>query len=100
MQPFPVPSVPYLDALDPQDVDMFVWDFSAAAFPGDMMVSVSISSEPAGLSIATPLLIGQVAQVLIGPAALSPLTYELEVSATFASGRVLDGDIAISVEPL
>jgi hypothetical protein len=96
----PVPKLSYLDQMDPADVDLFQWDFTPAAFPGDPLVAVRVSATPPTLTIGNPILFGATAQVFIGPASKAPLTYGLRVSATFESGRVLDGDTSLPVESM
>jgi hypothetical protein len=96
----PVAPPSTLDRMDPADVDVFQWDFGAVAFPGDPLVLVEVAVTPSTLTVGPPLLFGNAAQVFIGPAVTTPLTYGLEVSATFGSGRKLDSDIFLSVEPL
>jgi hypothetical protein len=94
-------SPPFFDPMDPLDVDLFQFDWSTVAFPGDAITDATITSEPPIVVISAPIVFGQTVQAFIGPlTGPVPETIDLNCSATFVSGRVLDWGVEISVQKL
>lgn len=91
---------PFFDAMDAQDQDMFNCDFSQLTFPGDALVGAAVTASPASTTIGPPLIFGNVIQALVGPSSVATITYDITFSAAYASGRVIDWGIEVSVQPL
>jgi hypothetical protein len=86
------------DAMDPEDVDVFSWDWSVIDFPNDTIIAVSVTSRPPLITIGAPVLIGTLVQVFVGPGPVE--TYDLTCQAIFSTGRVLDWGVELDVQPL
>jgi hypothetical protein len=89
---------PSFDPCDPQDVDVFAWDWSVIDFPNDAITSVSVTSEPPLIAISKPILVGALVQVFVGPGPAED--YDLTCHVTFSTGRILSWGVEISVQPL
>lgn len=89
---------PAFDAMDPEDIDVFSWDWSVIDFPNDTIIGVSVTSRPALITIGTPVLIGTTVQVFVGPGPVE--TYDLTCQARFSTGRVLDWGVELYVQTL
>lgn len=91
---------PFFDAMDPSDVDVFVYDWAPIAFPGDRIIAATIVCVPAQLTISTPIIFGLLVQAFIGPSTNATKTFDITCAVTFVSGRVLDWGCEISVQSL
>jgi hypothetical protein len=91
---------PLFDAIDPNDVDLFGFDWSVIGFPGDQIVAASITADPPLLTIGQVIVTGDVIQAFLGPVTGHCTTLDINCSVTSATGRVLDWGCEISVQTL
>lgn len=91
---------PFFDAMDPADVDVFAYDWSVIGFPGDQIITASVTADPALLTIGSVTVVGDVIQAFLGPVTGTCTTLDINCSVTFATGRVLDWGCEVNVAVL
>lgn len=94
---------PIFSAMDPADTEVFTFDWSSRAEPGDPIASVTVRSIPAGMNFVGPVFVdGYLVEVTCGPMSLPeiPTVFGLRCSVVFVSGRRSSFTIAVPVRTL
>jgi hypothetical protein len=89
---------PAFDPMDLGDIDFVSWNWGArASVTGDPIITASVTASPAGLPVGTPVVVGNIVQVRVGPATVVE-TFTLRCSVSLRSGRVLHWSAPVAVE--
>jgi hypothetical protein len=95
--------------LDPTDADTIAFDWSSRATPGDALTFATVTASPAGAVTLGPAFINVVnylaVEVQIAPveafcAGQLPLKVDLRCTAFFASGRISNYSVPITIKTM